>query len=227
MWVLTSVIVSIPVIWGKTPCSDILEELVACMILVPSLLTGGWEQYVAVKYWQWSTREHPKAIIFTVIVGTVTGYGLVDRGIRIRIPVGSSILTSPYHPDWYWSHPSSYPMDNGGGSFRLGRLKRQGHEANHSWGQGNVDLYIHSPVESRTHTECSRWPWEVRRCFGRDEEQDVITRTRTECPRWPREGQSLLWTEWRARCLYWAVSGSVRPNGRDATRAPCSQRASW
>jgi hypothetical protein len=50
--------------------------------------------------------------------------------------------------------------------------------------------------------------------------------TRTECLRWPREGQSLLWTEWRARCLYRAMSGSVRPDGRDVTRALCSQLAS-
>jgi hypothetical protein len=83
---------------------------------------------------------------------------------------------------------------------------------------------IHTFVESHTRTECSRWPWEVRRCFGRDEELDVVTRTRTECPRWPREGQSLLWTEWRDKCLYRAVSGSVHPDGRDATRALCSQR---
>jgi hypothetical protein len=81
-------------------------------------------------------------------------------------------------------------------------------------------------VESRTRTECSRWPWEVRRCFGRDEELDVVKRTSTECPCWPREGQSLLWTEWRARCLYRAVSGSVCPDGRDATRVLCSQLAS-
>jgi hypothetical protein len=81
-------------------------------------------------------------------------------------------------------------------------------------------------VVTRAHTECSRWTWEVRRCFGRDEELDVVKRTRTECPRWPREGQSLLWTEWRARCLYRAVSRSVRPDGRDATRALCSQLAS-
>jgi hypothetical protein len=39
-------------------------------------------------------------------------------------------------------------------------------------------------------------------------------------------GPSLLWTGWGARCLYRAVSGSVRPDGRDATRALCSQLAS-
>jgi hypothetical protein len=66
----------------------------------------------------------------------------------------------------------------------------------------------------------------VRRCSERNEQLDVVTRTRTERPRWPREGQPLLWTEWRARCLYQAVSGSVRPDGRDATRALCSQLAS-
>jgi hypothetical protein len=53
--------------------------------------------------------------------------------------------------------------------------------------------YIQGPVppdrsvESRTRTECSHWPWEVRRCFGRDKELDVVTRKCTECPRWPWE----------------------------------------
>jgi hypothetical protein len=53
-------------------------------------------------------------------------------------------------------------------------------------------------VESRTCTECPRWPWEVRRCFGLDEELDVST------GRW---------------------ADQFVPDGRDATWALCSQLA--
>jgi hypothetical protein len=62
-------------------------------------------------------------------VGITTGYGLNDRGVGVRVPVGSRIFTS-YRPDrlngppsllsnWYW------------GLFPLG-LKRQGREAYNS-----------------------------------------------------------------------------------------------
>jgi hypothetical protein len=32
-------------------------------------------------------------------VGIVTGYGLDDRGVGVRVPVGARIFTSPYCPD--------------------------------------------------------------------------------------------------------------------------------
>jgi hypothetical protein len=33
------------------------------------------------------------------LVGIATGYGLDDRGVGIRVPVGSRIFTSPCRPD--------------------------------------------------------------------------------------------------------------------------------
>jgi hypothetical protein len=33
------------------------------------------------------------------VVGTATGYGLDDRGIGVRVPVGSRIFTSQCRPD--------------------------------------------------------------------------------------------------------------------------------
>jgi hypothetical protein len=36
------------------------------------------------------------------IIGKVTGYGLDDRGVRVRVPVGSRIFSSPRHPDRLW-----------------------------------------------------------------------------------------------------------------------------
>jgi hypothetical protein len=33
------------------------------------------------------------------VVGIATGYGLDDRGVGVRVPVGSRILSFPCHPD--------------------------------------------------------------------------------------------------------------------------------
>jgi hypothetical protein len=38
--------------------------------------------------------------------GIATGYGLDDRGVGVRVPVGSRIFTSPRRPDRLWGPPS-------------------------------------------------------------------------------------------------------------------------
>jgi hypothetical protein len=35
-------------------------------------------------------------------VGIATGYGLEDRGIGVRVPVGSKIFSSPRSPERLW-----------------------------------------------------------------------------------------------------------------------------
>jgi hypothetical protein len=40
------------------------------------------------------------------IVGTVNGYMLDDQGVRVRVPVGSRIFSSPRRPYWLWDPPS-------------------------------------------------------------------------------------------------------------------------
>jgi hypothetical protein len=40
------------------------------------------------------------------VVGIVTDYGLEDRGVWIRVPLGSRIFSSPRHPDRLWGPPS-------------------------------------------------------------------------------------------------------------------------
>jgi hypothetical protein len=45
------------------------------------------------------------------VVGIATGYGLDDRGVGVRVPVGSRIFSSPRRPE---VHPNSYPMGTGG-----------------------------------------------------------------------------------------------------------------
>jgi hypothetical protein len=43
----------------------------------------------------------------------MTGYGLDDQGVGVRVPVGSRIFSSPRCPDWLWG-----PIQMGaGGSF--------------------------------------------------------------------------------------------------------------
>jgi hypothetical protein len=40
------------------------------------------------------------------VVGVATGYGLDDRGVGVRLPVGSRIFSSPCRPDRLWGSPN-------------------------------------------------------------------------------------------------------------------------
>jgi hypothetical protein len=59
------------------------------------------------------------------VVGTTTGYGLHDRGIRVQVSVGSRIICYPRSPDRLWG-----PHNLQSNGYR--RLFRRGHEADHS-----------------------------------------------------------------------------------------------
>jgi hypothetical protein len=63
------------------------------------------------------------------VVGIATGYGLDDRGVRVRVPVGSRIFSCPRRPDQLWDHPASYPVGTG---VIFHGIKRLGREADHS-----------------------------------------------------------------------------------------------
>jgi hypothetical protein len=63
-------------------------------------------------------------------VGIATGYGLDDRGVGVRVPVGPRIFTSRYSPDRSEAHPAFYPMDCGCSLPEV--VKLPGHEADHS-----------------------------------------------------------------------------------------------
>jgi hypothetical protein len=58
-------------------------------------------------------------------VGIATGYVLDDLGVRVRVPVGSRIFSSPNRPDRLWGPPNL--LSNG---YR--GVTRPGREANHS-----------------------------------------------------------------------------------------------
>jgi hypothetical protein len=46
--------------------------------------------------------------------GIATGYGLEERGVGVRVPVGSRIFSSPKVQTGSGVHPTSYPMGIGG-----------------------------------------------------------------------------------------------------------------
>jgi hypothetical protein len=61
-------------------------------------------------------------------VGIATGYVLDDRGVEVRVPEGSRILSTPRRPVWLRGPPNPQWVP---GALSLG-LKRQGREADHS-----------------------------------------------------------------------------------------------
>jgi hypothetical protein len=79
-------------------------------------------------------------------VGIELGYGLDDRGSRVRFPAGAGNFSLHHRvQNGSGAHPASYPM--GTRCYSLG-VKRPGREADHSpppstdvkeW----VDLYLH------------------------------------------------------------------------------------
>jgi hypothetical protein len=89
------------------------------------------------------------SILWLVVVGIATGYGLGDRGVGVRVLVRSRISLLHVVQTGSGAHPASYPM-GAGGSF-LGGKATGAWSSHHSPPisaevKKNVDLYIHSPV---------------------------------------------------------------------------------
>jgi hypothetical protein len=64
-----------------------------------------------------STDYTPLYVNRDSVVGIATTYGLDDRGVEVRVPVGSRIFSSPLRPDRSWGPPSL--LSNG---YGLGAL---------------------------------------------------------------------------------------------------------
>jgi hypothetical protein len=116
-----------------------------------STSTGSWMSYAhwrnvfTLFFVQWSISLIPvlgftqvclvelgRCIIFLLrhsAVGIETGYRLNDRQVGVRVPVGSTIFTSPCRPDRLWGPPTSCTKGTGG-SFPT--LKRPRREPDHS-----------------------------------------------------------------------------------------------
>jgi hypothetical protein len=58
------------------------------------------------------SKIHPNIILppkynpYNTIVGIATSYGLDDRGVGVRVPVGSRIFSSPCRQDRLWGPPN-------------------------------------------------------------------------------------------------------------------------
>jgi hypothetical protein len=76
------------------------------------------------------------------VVDISSGYGLVERGFGVRVPVGTRIFSSPRCPG-FGAHPTSYPMGTGGKAAGAWSCPLT---SSLCWRQENVDLYIHSPI---------------------------------------------------------------------------------
>jgi hypothetical protein len=57
-----------------------------------------------------------------------TGCGLDDREVGVRVPLGSTIFSSPYRPDRFFGPPTYYPM---GTAVLSPGSKRTGRDADH------------------------------------------------------------------------------------------------
>jgi hypothetical protein len=81
------------------------------------------------------------------VVGIATGYWLDDRGVGVRVPVGSRIFSTSSRPALGSTQP---PVQWVPGALSPG-IKQQGREADHSPPTSaevkkDVDLCIHSPI---------------------------------------------------------------------------------
>jgi hypothetical protein len=63
------------------------------------------------------------SILWDSIVAIATGYGLGDRGVGVRVPVGSRIFSPPSIPDRLWG-PPTHPTSAG--------VKQPGRETDHT-----------------------------------------------------------------------------------------------
>jgi hypothetical protein len=68
------------------------------------------------------------------VVGIANGYGLEDRGVRVRVPVGSRIFQTGFE-----AYPASYAMGTVALSPGIKRPRREADHTNQCRGQENVD----------------------------------------------------------------------------------------
>jgi hypothetical protein len=79
------------------------------------------QQYMSVAYYCYSSRLSPYGSSGSI----VSDYGLDDRAIEVRSPIGADFSSSPCIQTGSGAHPASYPMGTGGKA-------RPGRDADHS-----------------------------------------------------------------------------------------------
>jgi hypothetical protein len=102
---------------------DSQHQTICCLYITPCISESYTESGEAYKQHLFlSRRKTIKKIVCYIhrvrsrdsVVGIVTGYGLDDRGVGVRVPVGSRIFSSPRRPDRLWSSPSLLSSGYGG-----------------------------------------------------------------------------------------------------------------
>jgi hypothetical protein len=90
-------VVAVQPTWGVTLlwryCSSLSYPKA---IRIDEWLASRWDRWAWALYW----LSYP--VFLFVAVGIATGYGLDDRGVRVRVTVGSRILSSPRRPERPW-----------------------------------------------------------------------------------------------------------------------------
>jgi hypothetical protein len=78
-------------------------------------------------------------------VGIATGYELHDRGVGVRVPVGSRIFSIPQRPDRFWGSPSllsnGYRVQSGRGVKQTTHLQLVPRSRKH----GSIHPLRHTP----------------------------------------------------------------------------------
>jgi hypothetical protein len=89
------------------------HEIVLCVHYMRFVQTGNdIHKYNTINYfWPSATVRNIKLVPCYIgsrdsVVGIATGYGVDERGVGVRVPVGSRIFSSPRSPDRLWGPPS-------------------------------------------------------------------------------------------------------------------------
>jgi hypothetical protein len=87
----------------------LLTSVVCCIVFMPVNKSVDTSYYSAFK----QARESGSYSVYSNIrgsrdsaVGIAISYGLDDRWVGVRVPVGSRIFSSPRRPNWLWGPPS-------------------------------------------------------------------------------------------------------------------------
>jgi hypothetical protein len=126
----------------------VYKRLTLAILSLQAILASSYELYQNVAASNGRRRYLKSA--FHSAVGIATGYGMDDREVGVRVPVGSRILTSPCRPDRLWGPPNL--LYNGyGGSFP--GVKRPRREADHSPPASAEikKMWIYNPLPIRLH----------------------------------------------------------------------------
>jgi hypothetical protein len=114
---LTAVAMKITLFWDMTPCSMINIYSVpydgADCIFPENKNSTFFRNFCKYSYLSYYIMSGS----WDSVVGIATGYGLGDRGVRVRIPVGSRILYFPRRPDRLWGPSSSFSGGKAAGAW--------------------------------------------------------------------------------------------------------------